>query len=73
MRIKINLKVFFIALLFILAGQSKFYAFFMAFLILHEVGHLVVGIILGFKPEQIQVMPLRIWNYIFKRIKKSCT
>lgn len=44
MRIRINLKIFLIILLFALTGQSKFYAFMMLFLVLHEIGHLCMRI-----------------------------
>ena len=59
MSISINLKIFLIVLLFILTGQSKFYFFVMLFLLAHEIGHLIAGICLGFKPKQINLMPLR--------------
>lgn len=71
MQVRINVKIFLIALLFVLTGQSKFYAVCMAFLILHELGHLLVGLALGFKPKQLQVMPLRLFNLLSEKRKNS--
>lgn len=57
MRIRIDLKIFIFTLLFILTHQIKIYGIIMFFAFLHELGHLLVGIILKFKPEKLEIMP----------------
>lgn len=57
MQIKINLKIFLFLVIFIITRQIKIYAVLMLFALIHEFGHLVMGIIMGFKPEAISVIP----------------
>lgn len=57
MRIKINLKIFLFVLIFILTKQIKIYGILMLFAFIHELGHMIVGILLGFKPEKLEIMP----------------
>ena len=58
MRIRLNLKIFIFILLFIITKQIKVYGILMLFTIIHELGHMLMGIILGFKPNKIEIMPL---------------
>ena len=58
MSIKINIKIFAFALLFYLTKQIEIYAMFMLFALVHELGHLFCGIILGLKPKTLKIMPL---------------
>lgn len=57
MRFRIDLKIFILLLLFYLTKQIHIYAMLMIFAMLHEMGHLVAGIILGMKPEKIEIKP----------------
>lgn len=57
MRIRINLKIFLFVLIFILTKQIKIYGILMLFAFIHELGHMLVGILLGFKPEKLEIMP----------------
>lgn len=57
MRFRIDLKIFLFALLFYFTKQIEIYAMIMFFAILHELGHLFVGLLLGMKPEKIEIMP----------------
>lgn len=57
MQIKINLKIFLFLIIFILTKQIKIYAIIMLFALIHELGHLVMGIVLNFKPESISIIP----------------
>ncbi len=57
MQIKVNLKIFLFLLIFIITRQIKIYALLMLFALIHELGHLIMGIILGFKPESISIIP----------------
>lgn len=57
MHIKIDLKIFVFALLFLLTNRISIYVAIMLFALIHELGHLLCGIILGFKPKNIVIMP----------------
>lgn len=57
MNIKINLNVFLFAVLFFITSQFEIYALVMLFALLHELGHLFCGIILGFEIESLKIMP----------------
>ncbi len=57
MQIKINLKIFIFMILFFLTNQIKIYIIFMLFAFIHEIGHLIVGTIMGFTPNSIVINP----------------
>lgn len=57
MQIKINLKVFLFLIIFILTKQIKIYALLMIFALIHELGHILMGLILGFQPQSISIIP----------------
>lgn len=57
MQIKINLKVFLFLLIFLVTRQIKIYTLLMFLALIHELGHVIAGIILGFKPEAISIIP----------------
>lgn len=57
MRIRINLKIFIFILIFLLTNQIKIYGILMLFALIHELGHMLVGILLGFKPVKLEIMP----------------
>lgn len=59
MKFRIDLKIFAFLILFYFTRQIEIYALVMIFAIIHELGHLVVGIVLGFKPQNIELIPLR--------------
>lgn len=59
MRFRIDLKVFAFVIIFYFTRQIEIYSLIIAFAIIHELGHLLLGIILGFKPEKIELIPLR--------------
>lgn len=58
LKIRIDLKIFVFAILFYLTKQIEIYALLMIFALLHECGHLLAGLILKFKPEKINIMPM---------------
>lgn len=60
MTITINLKIFLFAIIFYFTKQIEIYALLMVFAILHEMGHLICGIILGLRPKALKIMPLGI-------------
>lgn len=57
MKFRIDLKILFFLALFYLTGQLKIYLIIMLFAFLHEISHLIVGLIFGFKPQTIEIMP----------------
>lgn len=58
MSIKVDLKIFLFLFLFLLTSQLEIYIVLMVFAILHEIGHLLAGILLKFKPEEINLTPV---------------
>ena len=57
MQIKINLKIFLFLIIFILTKQIKIYSLLMIFALIHELGHIAMGLILGFQPQSISIIP----------------
>ena len=57
MRFRIDLKIFIFIILFWLTKQIEVYAYIMIFAFIHELGHLIAGLIVGMKPEKIEIMP----------------
>lgn len=58
MTFKIDFKIFLFVFLLLLMKRIELYAIIMLFCILHELGHLIAGRLLGFKIEKMQIMPL---------------
>ena len=57
MRIRIDLKIIIFAIIFFFTKQLKIYAIIMFFCFLHELGHIVVALILKMKIEKIEILP----------------
>ena len=57
MKVRIDLKILFFLALFYFTKQIKIYLLVLEFAFLHELAHLAVGVILGFKPQSIEIMP----------------
>ena len=57
MRFRIDLKIFIFLILFYFTKQIEIYAMIMIFAIVHELGHLLAGLLMGMKPEKIEIMP----------------
>ena len=60
MSIKIDFKIFLFLFLFLITSQIEIYITLMIFAIIHELGHLLMGLILGFKTEEIKLSPVGI-------------
>ena len=58
MKIRLHLKIFIFIAIFIVKIQLEIYSVLMLFAVLHELGHMIAGIILGFKPNSIEIMPV---------------
>ena len=57
MKIRIDLKILFFLALFYFTKQIKIYLLVLGFAFLHELAHMLVGLLLGFKPKSIEIMP----------------
>ena len=57
MRIRIDLKILIFLIIFYFTNQLSIYLIIMLFSLLHEVGHIIVGLILKTKPEKLEIMP----------------
>lgn len=74
MTINVNLKIFLFAILFYFTKQIEIYAILMFFAFIHEMGHLICGILLGLKPKALKIMPLGIcieFSVIYKDYNKK--
>lgn len=58
MSLKLDLKIFLFLLLFLITSQFEIYIIIMIFAIIHELGHLVAGLILGFKVKELKLTPI---------------
>ena len=57
MRFRIDLKIFIFFILFYFTKQIEIYEYIMIFALIHELGHLIAGLLMGMKPEKIELMP----------------
>ena len=57
MQIKIDLKIFAIILIFLITQNIGIYTILMFYALIHELGHLLCGVCLGFKPKSISIIP----------------
>ena len=58
MKIRLHLKIFIFITIFVITRQIEIYGILMLFAILHELGHMLTGILLGFKPCKLEIMPM---------------
>lgn len=57
MKVRIDLKILIFLALFYITNQIEIYLIIMFFCVIHEMGHIVTGIILKMKPEKLEIMP----------------
>ena len=57
MQIELNLKIFIFILIFLFTGQLEIYGILMIFALIHEIGHMIIGILLRFKPSRLRIIP----------------
>ena len=60
MQIKVNLQIFLFIIIFALTHQIEIYGRIMLFAFIHELGHMIAGIILKLKPKSLSFMPFGI-------------
>ncbi len=72
MQIKINLQIFLFIIIFALTQQIEIYGFIMLFAFIHELGHMLAGLLLKLKPKSLSFMPFGISisfeTYGYKRL-----
>lgn len=70
MQIKIDLKIFIFVVIFCFTHQIEIYVLLMLFALLHELGHLIAGVMLKLKPKKIQLNPCGV-EITFENISKG--
>lgn len=60
MRFRIDLKIFIFLIIFYFTKQIQVYTYIMIFAFIHEIGHLITGLLMGMKPEKLEIMPFGI-------------
>ena len=70
MRFRIDLKIFVLIILFYFTRQIEMYAMIMIFAFIHELGHLVAGLLIGMKPQKLEILPYGI-GISFKILPKD--
>lgn len=60
MQIRVNLQIFLFIIIFMLTHQIEIYAWIMLFVFIHELGHMIAGILLKLKPKSLNIMPFGI-------------
>lgn len=73
MKFKINLKIFFVIFLFVLLKKIEVYILFMSFVIIHEIVHLLTGIILGYKVKILKLEIIGMSIEFYEKEQKSRT
>ena len=69
MKIRIDLKIIFFLALFYFTKQIKVYLLVLSFTFLHELAHMLVGLLLGFKPQSIEIMPFGFNLHLLPKIE----
>lgn len=70
MRFKIDFKIFLFLILFYFTKQIETYVMILFFAIIHEIGHLLMGLLMGMKPNKLEIKPYGI-SISFKLIPKD--
>ena len=60
MRFRIDLKIFIFLIIFYFTKQIEIYSILMLFALVHELGHLLAGLLVGMKPEKLEIIPVGI-------------
>lgn len=75
MQIKVNLQIFLFIITFALTHQIKIYAWVMLFAFIHELGHMIAGLLLKLKPKSLSLMPFGISitfeTYVYKKLMEK--
>lgn len=75
MKIEINLKIILLIILFLLLNKIDTYIIFIIFIFVHELFHMIFGIIMGFVPKTMKLNPLGVsiefYSYDGKESKEN--
>lgn len=71
MKIEINLKIVFAIILFFIFNNLNMYLIFLFFVLIHELAHLIVGLMIGGKAEKIYITPFGVSLEIYSYGKSS--
>lgn len=72
MLITVNVQIFIITILFILTKQIKIYSVLMFFTLLHELAHMLMGMLLRLKPKELKINPFGI-SILFETYEKRAS
>ncbi len=74
MKIEINLKIFFLLILLFLIDNINTYLIFLFFILIHELAHLIVGVLIGGRPQKmtISIFGISIDFYSYGKNKILC-
>ena len=64
MKFRLDLKIFIFILLFYFTKQLNLYIISLTFALIHELCHIIVGILLGFKLNYVEMMPFGLFASI---------
>ena len=70
MRIKLNLQIFLFLLIFYFTDQINIYVTAIFFVLVHEVAHILVGVLLGLRPKLLNITPFGI-SILFEKYKRN--
>lgn len=71
MKIEINLKIVFAIILFFIFNNLNIYLIFLFFVLIHEISHLIVGLMIGGKAEKLYITPFGVSLEIYSYGKSS--
>jgi len=71
MKIEINLKIIFVLILFLILNNIDTYIIFLIFVLMHEIAHLIVGLLIGGKPRKMYLNPLGVYLEFYSYGKKK--
>jgi len=70
LRIRLNLNIFIFLIIFYFTNQIELYVILIIFALIHEVAHIVVGMLYGLKPKTLKITPFGVSIY-FEKYKKN--
>ena len=71
MAIQIDLKLFLFILIFYFFHQIEIYGLLLFFAFVHEMGHLLAGLLLGYEPDNLRISPIGISIRFKEKWKKK--
>lgn len=69
-QVTINIEIFLFIIFFIITKQIDLYVIFILLTLIHEVSHMIAGILLGLKPKKFMIMPFG-FKIIFEEFKNK--